>query len=448
MTEIETYAPRGSMLDPVTDSWVDTMGDVVNLAKFISRTEFVPESLRDKQNNDSGGARTAAAILTGRELGLPPMTALSSVHMVKGRPGISAEVMRGLVAQRGHEIRFVKVTSQEVTVRGRRAEDRGDDTAWTEVTWSMQDAQLAGLLASQPNYKKYPRQMLTARATTELCRLLFADVIHGLRSVEELEALAIDGEVVVEYAEETPEPTRSRPRREAKVQPVDAKAAEQGDGDEQPVAAQPATTRTTRTSRRSPSLTRRGSTSDAAAEEGSGQGVPSAGDGPPAAASQTPGAATPRDASAPPADEDESRSADTSATPAGAEQEPSTEGEGAASDPAPSSAPAEPQPDEDGAVDVEIVEEEPEPKPESEPMVTSAQVTKLVTVFNLLGVADRGERLYITSLLGGRQVESANHLTKAEASSVIDSLEQCKTNEDLQAIVSATAEHAEKGEQS
>lgn len=436
MTEIETYSPRGSMLQPVTDSWVDTMGDVAKLASYICHTEFVPASLRER--GEGAGAKAAAAILTGRELGLPPMTALSSIHVINGKPGISAEVMRGLVAQRGHEIRFGKVSSQEVTVRGRRVEDHDDPDAWTEVTWTFQDAERAGLTKSQPNYSKYPRQMLTARATTELCRLVFADVIHGLRSIEELEAMSTDGEVVVEYVEETqPEPTRSRPKREPKVQPVDA--AEQG---EQPATAQP--TRTTRTSRRSPSLTRRGSTSDAAAEEGSGQGVPSTGDGPPAAASQTPEAATPRDASAAVADEDEGRSADTSA-PTGAEQEPSTEEGAATRDPAPSSPPVEQQPDEDGAVDVEIVEEDEQPR---EPGITDQQKTKLVVSFQKLGVTDRGERQYMTGVLGGRAVESAKDLTKAEASRVIDALEGCSSNEELQAVVHHTAEHAEKGQQS
>ncbi|GAA0189664.1 hypothetical protein GCM10008944_01320 [Cytobacillus oceanisediminis] len=70
-------------------------------------------------------------------------------------------------------------------------------------------------------------------------------------------------------------------------------------------------------------------TDDAAAEEGSGQGVPSAGDGPPAAASQTPGAATPRDAGA-------SAGSNEAPAPTGDEPQDPPEAGGAASDPAPS----------------------------------------------------------------------------------------------------------------
>lgn len=437
MTEIETYAPRGSMLQPVTDSWVDTMGDVVKLAAYICTTEFVPQGLRDREDDENKGAKTAAAILTGRELGLPPMAALSSIHMVKGRPGISAEMMRGLVTQRGHQIRFGKVSSQQVTVSGRRREDRGDEGAWTEVTWTMQDAEQAGLLRSQPNYKLYPRQMLTARATTELCRLLFADVIHGLRSVEELEALSVDGEVVVEYAPEDPEPVKpGRPRREARVQPVDA---QQGD-ETTPDAEQQEKPATRTTRRRSPSLSKRGTKTGAGAPEEPSNGASAEGQGPDAPAPPDPERGDAQDDSkvAPPATEEttDDAPAETPATPAGAGASSNAEeGQGSPPDPAPSSAP---QPDEDGVVDAEIVDER-------EPVVTPAQVTKLVTVFNKLGVTDRAERLYITSLFAGRDVESANHLTKGEASRVIDVLEGCKSNDELQAVVNHTAEHAEKG---
>ena len=440
MTEIETYGARGSMLEPVTDSWVSTMGDVVKLASYICHTEFVPAALREKPDAVNAGAKAAAAMLTGRELGLPPMTSLASIHVINGKPGISAELMRAMVAQRGHEIRFGKISSSEVTVRGRRAEDRGDDNAWTEVTWTLGEAQRAGLVSNGNNYAKYPRQMLTARATTELCRLLFADVIHGLRSVEELEALGTDGAVTVEYREEPAAPARA-PRREPRVQPIDAEGAPTPEA-AQPVAAR-ATTSATRSPRRSPSLTRRGATNDAAAAEGPGNDAPAGRETPAAAASHAPGdEASPGTPATPDGTGVSERPASAKATsPASDAGATPPEEEGAGSNTAPSS---DPQRDGDGAYDVEVVEEEAEEPPA--PSITEAQLTKLVASFNGLGVRDRSERQYITSVLTGREVESAKDLTKAEASSVIDSLEQCRTNEDLQAVVNATAERAEKSE--
>ena len=47
------------------------------------------------------------------------------------------------------------------------------------MTWTIGDAQQAKLTGN-PSWGKYPRSMLLARATSELCRMLFADVIGGV----------------------------------------------------------------------------------------------------------------------------------------------------------------------------------------------------------------------------------------------------------------------------
>jgi hypothetical protein len=162
-----------------TDSWIGVMADVAKLAPYIAETEFVPKSLRGKP------AAVAAAILSGRELGLPPMTAMQLTYVVDGRPGVSAEGMRSLVFAAGHDIEFTESTGAICTVRGRRRFREG----WTEVTWTIDMARSAGL-DRNPAWRAFPRAMLQARATTELCRMVFPDVIHGFRSLEELEDMA------------------------------------------------------------------------------------------------------------------------------------------------------------------------------------------------------------------------------------------------------------------
>jgi hypothetical protein len=47
------------------------------------------------------------------------------------------------------------------------------------VDWDLARAKNAGL-GTGDNWKKYPRAMLLARATSELCRLKFADIVGGL----------------------------------------------------------------------------------------------------------------------------------------------------------------------------------------------------------------------------------------------------------------------------
>lgn len=146
------------------------------LAHRVAGTEFVPTALRGKPE------AVLACILAGHEAGVSPMQALQKIHVIEGRPALSAELMRGLVLQHGHEIWFEEQSSTRVTIGGKRA----GGTRETKVTWTMDDAKRAGL-SDRANWKKYPTAMLTARATSQLCRAVFPDVLAGLsHTIEEL----------------------------------------------------------------------------------------------------------------------------------------------------------------------------------------------------------------------------------------------------------------------
>lgn len=175
-TELVQYDDRRDLRNPATDSWTDVLEAVADLARKVADTDFVPDGFRGNI-----GA-TAAAILYGREVGMGPMQALGSLHSIKGRVAMSAEAMRAKALEAGHEIIPVEMTGAKCVVKGRR---RGSDD-WTTVTWTLDDARRARL--SGDNWTHYPRQMLEARATAELCRLIFADVLHGIPAVEELES--------------------------------------------------------------------------------------------------------------------------------------------------------------------------------------------------------------------------------------------------------------------
>lgn len=179
-----------------TDSWTQVVDAVAQLASKITDTEFVSRGLRGNT------AATAAAMLYGREVGLPPMTALTSTHVVNGRPGISAEMMRALVYAAGHDLEFVEATGAVCRMRARR---NGSQT-WTELAWTLDMARAAGLLGKDV-WKTYPRDMLTARCTAALCRMVFPDVIHGFRAVEELQDMGS------EPGDTAPAPAQGGPRR-------------------------------------------------------------------------------------------------------------------------------------------------------------------------------------------------------------------------------------------
>jgi hypothetical protein len=125
-------------------------------------------------------------MLTGRELGIGPMTSLRHVQIVKGVPTLSAEYKRARVLAAGHEFDVLELTTVRCRVSGRR---RGSAKPPLEITFTMDDAKRAGLLAPSRSgkpgaWQTRPRRMLFARAGSELCDFMFADVVNGLPTAE------------------------------------------------------------------------------------------------------------------------------------------------------------------------------------------------------------------------------------------------------------------------
>jgi hypothetical protein len=199
MTELDIYKPNAAVAVPATadlDGWVTVVQEVSRLASVICDTEFVPKNYR------GNAAAATAAILTGRELGLPPMTALRHVQLVEGSATLSAEYKRARVLAAGHEFDVLEITTELCTVSGRR---RGSHKPPTVITFTMQDARTAKLVKDRGAWTTRPRRMLFARAGTELCDFLFADVTNGLPTTE---LLAEDGDGVSGYDEQPAEATR------------------------------------------------------------------------------------------------------------------------------------------------------------------------------------------------------------------------------------------------
>lgn len=159
-----------------TDSWVSMLPAVGELAQAVNRTDFVPSALRGSQ------PAVIAAILAGRELNLPPMQSLQHIHVIDGRPTLSAQMQRSLALAAGYEISIVETNTTRCIVEGRRSAN----DEWTRITWTMDDAKKAGL-AGRQNWQRHPRRMLQARATAELCQLIFSDAIAGMASTEEMQ---------------------------------------------------------------------------------------------------------------------------------------------------------------------------------------------------------------------------------------------------------------------
>ncbi len=314
MTEIEPYRAGGEVAQRDTDSWTQMLPAVGDLAQRISGTEFVPAPLRGKP------AAVAASVLAGREIGLPPMASLQHIHIIDGRPSLSAQMQRALILSAGHELRVTEASLTRCVMAGRR---RGQEE-WTTVTWSMDDAKRAGL-SGKKNWTNHPRRMLQARATSELAQLLFADVIAGMASTEE-----ITDDAEGPGAEPEGKPARRTAQRRSKPSGGMEDVAELS------------------------TVTAGGSVRVATREES---------------------AKAPRAEVPPP-----------------------------------------PLPGEDGY--------------ESGEEVTKPQLTKIATVFGVIGWTDRADKLHAASAIVGRPLLSAKELTKAEAHTLIDTLDMVANGPD------------------
>jgi hypothetical protein len=119
-------------------------------------------------------------MLAARELGIAPMSALNGgLNIINGKVEISARMMSGLIRKSGHTIQVKECTDTHCVLVGRRK----DTNEVQESSFSVAEAQRAGLIKQGGGWTKFPKDMCFARALSRLSRQLFSDVI-GMGYVE------------------------------------------------------------------------------------------------------------------------------------------------------------------------------------------------------------------------------------------------------------------------
>lgn len=158
-------------------AWAESLGAAHRLASALCTTSFVPKHFAGKP------AEAAAALMLGDELGFSPVSALRSIFVIGGTPGLYARSMVALVQSHGHEVWTETDTPTKVTVCGRR----GGSSQVERSEWTIDRARRAGY-TSNKKYESDPQAMLYARAASDVCRRIAADVLSGVPyTVEEME---------------------------------------------------------------------------------------------------------------------------------------------------------------------------------------------------------------------------------------------------------------------
>ena len=140
-------------------------------------------------------------------LGIPRIAAVTGIHVIQGKPSMSADLMAAQVRRAGHKLR-VKASDTEAVAQLVRA----DDPDFTyECRWTLDRAKTAGLIGKAGgNWQKYPAARLKARAISEVIREGCSEVLYGAVYTPEELGATVDAEGGVVESESVPVPSVDR----------------------------------------------------------------------------------------------------------------------------------------------------------------------------------------------------------------------------------------------
>jgi len=148
---------------------------MLEFATHLVKSGFLPTAVNTAE-------KALAIILTGNELGIPPMQALRQIHVIQGKPTMSVELMLGFAYSRipGFICEVLESNNTHCVVKM----SRPNHTPYTH-TFTMEDARNLGL-TGKDNWKKQPAVMLRWRCISAALKVVAPDAISGLYTPEEL----------------------------------------------------------------------------------------------------------------------------------------------------------------------------------------------------------------------------------------------------------------------
>jgi hypothetical protein len=177
--------PQGPSVAMVSDPrWTFALEPSDVKAAYIMATHLFKSRLFANYANEDA---IFAVIIAGRSMGLDAMTALRGMHIIEGKPCVSAPLMIGQILRSGKAQYFDLVDSTEnsatyETMRVGRPRP-------VSMSFSIEDARKAKLIKdgkADSNWAKYPRTMLRWRAATELARAVYPDVVSNVYTIDEM----------------------------------------------------------------------------------------------------------------------------------------------------------------------------------------------------------------------------------------------------------------------
>ena len=158
---------------------------MLEFATHLVKSGFLPTAVNTAE-------KALAIILTGNELGIPPMQALRQIHVIQGKPTMSVELMLGFAYSRipGFICEVLESNNTHCVVKM----SRPNHNPYTH-TFTMEDARNLGL-TGKDNWKKQPAVMLRWRCISAALKVVAPDAISGLYTPEELNPDIVTGKQI------------------------------------------------------------------------------------------------------------------------------------------------------------------------------------------------------------------------------------------------------------
>lgn len=157
------------------------------MPRDLREARIIAKDIHDGHLFSSFGSPQAVltAVMYGAEFGIAPIASLRGIHVIEGRPSMSAQLMVALCLKSGQFEYFERISSSatEATYEAKRKGARSPQS----VTYTLEQAKAAGLVKDKSAWVKDPESMLLARASSRLARIVAPDIVGGIYTPDEIE---------------------------------------------------------------------------------------------------------------------------------------------------------------------------------------------------------------------------------------------------------------------
>lgn len=202
----------------------ETATEAWQLSKYYERSKLLPKQLVST-------ADVFVTIMAGRDFGWSPMQSLRGIYVVEGKPSLASDAMVAIAKTSGKckYFRLIQSDAKSATYETHR----DGDPEPVRMSFTIAEAEIAGLLAKKGPWHSYPARMLRNRAKSILCKEVYEDIFFGTYEADEAAEIDVTPvrqggsvnpvpaapESVASAIQKTPDPDNGQPGSAVEIDP-------------------------------------------------------------------------------------------------------------------------------------------------------------------------------------------------------------------------------------